>query len=279
MDSREFNVSRNTSVRVFNNLNSLSCGLVISKHRADDDRSHVRLTAREWKTFQNILPTLVDGAMGMHREIVSGKTPVLRETRHILSSRLMTMLSIYRSRTEGVYVIASLCPYEQRDGVDLACFQRGVTFSFDELLSIAELSTIIGKYISRSLSTSKVIYLNELADVIAAQAFIQNFYEDGEQRVRIFLEKPQRPASAPLPSRRLDTPLPSPTPDGRSMEENPLKFIETDEDPSATMAGASLSEKKVDNEEELGEKKMEKINEDKEEEEEEERLIGTDEVD
>ena len=153
MESREFVLSRHTTVTVYKNDYTLKCGVSVSKNRSNGQWSHLKLTLKEYKTFACVVPSLSEAAMEMHKEIVAGKTPMLRETRHVLSSRYMTMLSIYRSRTEGTFVIASLCPYITQEGVDQAVFPRGVTFSFDELIALAEQRDTIASYISKAISS------------------------------------------------------------------------------------------------------------------------------
>ena len=59
-----------------------------------------------------------------------------------------------------------------------------------------ETNKVIEKYIANQLSTTKVITLNGVGDVIRAQNYISTFFSDGLNRVRLLLEKPVSNAAA-----------------------------------------------------------------------------------
>ena len=193
-DSRTFHLSSQTRIKVSHNVSSLSYGVIISKQRVHQDiLKQVNLTIKEWRTFTKVMPSLVETAINMHRDILTGKTKgAVRELRHVISSRFMVLLLIYRSPSEGPSVVTQICPYEQREDVHLACIQRGVPLAFDELLGLSEMLPTLGKYLAAQLSMTKIITLAEQNDVLAVQSFIQTFFEDGGARVRIMLEKPQQ---------------------------------------------------------------------------------------
>ena len=193
-DSRTFHLSSQTRIKVSHNVSSLSYGVIISKQRVHQDiLKQVNLTIKEWRTFTKVMPSLVETAINMHRDILTGKTKgAVRELRHVISSRFMVLLLIYRSPSEGPSVVTQICPYEQREDVHLACIQRGVPLAFDELLGLSEMLPTLGKYLAAQLSMTKIVTLAEQNDVLAVQSFIQTFFEDGGARVRIMLEKPQQ---------------------------------------------------------------------------------------
>ena len=199
MDGRNFHLSTQSSLKVYHNISALNVGLILTKKRSSqDDVKHVKLTTKEWKTLASILPSLVDGALILQSEIKSpARSPVLKESRHIISGRLMTLLSLMHSPSEGAYVVVMLCPYEQREMAHVACPQRGVSLNFDELIGLLEMTPAVNKYLSHTLSSTKIVTLRNESDVVGVQSFVQSFYEDGESRVRIILEKVPPTTSPP----------------------------------------------------------------------------------
>ena len=192
MEARNFNLSEKAYLKVINHVLNLGFGVTIVKKRSLHESPHqIKLTIREWRTFQEHLPTLLEGALKMHREITHGITPILRENKYIISSQLLSMLGLYKSPTQGTLAMVSLCPYEEKDGNVVAHHHRGVVLSFDELMGLSEQLVNINKYLATQLSSTKFVTLKEPADVIMVQAFIQEFWDEGKDRVRLMLEKPR----------------------------------------------------------------------------------------
>ena len=76
--------------------------------------------------------------------------------------------------------------------------------------NFARLRNETEKHISKTLSISKVVTLSNTNDVAAVHNFITAFWEDGNDRVRIILEKNSSSSSSPsFPS---PTRYPTPTP-------------------------------------------------------------------
>ena len=198
MESRDFHISRRTFVRVYHNLQALNVGLAITKSRGTgfDLPRQIRLTLAEWKSLQAILTSLVNEAMNINRIIISGQQPpVLKESRHIISSRLMTNLSITRSAIEGTQVYLSLGGYDRHEtGEVVPCLHRGVNLTFEEILGLSETKNAIGKFIGAQLSSTKVVSLSCPEDVVRLQNYVGTFYSDGLNRVRLLLEKPDPPS-------------------------------------------------------------------------------------
>ena len=199
METRDFHVSGRTFVRVYHNVQALNIGTAIFKSRAGLEAilpHQIRFTLTEWKNFQTILPTLVQEATDIHRAIISGKhhSPILKESRHVLSSRSMVNLSVTRSATEGTYVFLFVGSYDRHETGDIIpSLLRGVNLTFEEIVALSETNKIIEKYIADQLSTTKLITLRGVADVLRTQNFISTFYSDGLKRVRLLLEKPEVP--------------------------------------------------------------------------------------
>ena len=199
METRDFHVSGRTFVRVYHNVQALNIGTAIFKSRAGLEAilpHQIRFTLTEWKNFQTILPTLVQEATDIHRAIISGKhhPPILKESRHVLSSRSMVNLSVTRSATEGTYVFLFVGSYDRHETGDIIpSLLRGVNLTFEEIVALSETNKIIEKYIADQLSTTKLITLRGVADVLRTQNFISTFYSDGLKRVRLLLEKPEVP--------------------------------------------------------------------------------------
>ena len=199
METRDFHVSGRTFVRVYHNVQALNIGTAIFKSRAGLEAilpHQIRFTLTEWKNFQTILPTLVQEATDIHRAIISGKhhPPILKESRHVLSSRSMVNLSVTRSATEGTYVFLFVGSYDRHETGDIIpSLLRGVNLTFEEIVALSETNKIIEKYIADQLSTTKLITLRGVADVLRTQNFISTFYSDGLKRVRLLLEKPKVP--------------------------------------------------------------------------------------
>ena len=109
----------------------------------------------------------------------------------------MVNLSVTRSPTEGTYVFMFVGPYDRHETGDIIpCLLRGVNLTFEEIAALNETNKAIEKYIANQLSTTKVITLNGVGDVIRAQNYISTFYTDGLNRVRLLLEKPVPNAAA-----------------------------------------------------------------------------------
>ena len=197
METRDSHVSGRTFVRVYHNVQALNIGTAIFKSRAGLEAilpNQIRFTLTEWKTFQTILPTLVQEATNIHRAIISGRhhPPILKESRHVLSSRSMINLSVTRSATEGTYVFLFVGPYDRHETGDIIpSLLRGVNLTFEEIVALSETNKIIEKYIADQLSVTKVITLRGVEDVLRTQNFISTFYSDGLNRVRLLLEKPE----------------------------------------------------------------------------------------
>ena len=202
METRDFHVSQRTLVRVYHNVQALSIGTAIFKSRVGLEATlphQIRFTLAEWKNLQTILPSLVQEATNIHRTIISGRhhPPILKELRHILSSRTMVNLSVTRSPTEGTYVFMFLGPFDRHETGDIIPdLLRGVNLTFEEIAALNETNKVIEKYIANQLSTTKVITLNGVGDVIRAQNYISTFFSDGLNRVRLLLEKPVSNAAA-----------------------------------------------------------------------------------
>lgn len=198
MESRDFHISRRTFVRVYHNLQAMNIGLAITKSRGTgfDLPRQIRFTLAEWKSLHAILTPLVNEAMSIHRVIISGQQPpVLKESRHIISSRLMTNLSITRSAIEGTQVYLSLGAYDRHEsGEVVPCLRRGVNLTLEEILGLSETRNAIGKYIGAQLSSTKVVSLSCPEDVVRLQNYVGTFYSDGLNRVRLLLEKPEPPS-------------------------------------------------------------------------------------
>ena len=160
-------------------------------------QKNIVFTLKEWKTLAAQLPSLVNSALAVHHDLLRGKTATLHESRHIISSRFLSLLSCSASRNGGgelvgvtPSIICNLCPYQTRDSVDVTIPSRGVALSFDELMALSECAATINKYIACHMSTSKLITLREPADVLYLQSFCQSFYDEpNARRVRIVLEK------------------------------------------------------------------------------------------
>ena len=202
--ARNFSISDFTKVKVFNNAETPLCyNITISKRLDQSSLKHIVFTLKEWRTLASQLPTLVATALKVHHDHLRGKTPSLHESRHIISSRYLTLLSCSSSSSSSPVlagtssIVCILCPYQTRDSVDVTIPTRGVALAFDELMALSECSTTINKYIALSMSSSKVISLREPADVLYLQTFCQNFFDDeNARRVRIILEKPELPETA-----------------------------------------------------------------------------------
>ena len=197
MMARNFSISDFTKVKVFTTSELCYNISILKRVGLKSAQKNIVFTLKEWKTLAAQLPSLVNSALAVHHDLLRGKTATLHESRHIISSRFLSLLSCSASRNGGgelvgvtPSIICNLCPYQTRDSVDVTIPSRGVALSFDELMALSECAATINKYIACHMSTSKLITLREPADVLYLQSFCQSFYDEpNARRVRIVLEK------------------------------------------------------------------------------------------